>query len=118
VRSRIGPTDRIAALNFDGTCGVASYFLDMVRTTGAHAEHLSPSAREAAGMHLLELLCLAIRSDDRVLDSSVSSVTLIASPLRNAPSPRRAENISSVKGLNTTPTSICPSSTKAMETAE
>jgi len=74
VRSRIGPTDRIAALNFDGTCGVASYFLDMVRTTGAHAEHLSPSAREAAGMHLLELLCLAIRSDDRVLDSSVSSI--------------------------------------------
>ncbi|MDF2230978.1 helix-turn-helix domain-containing protein [Albimonas sp. CAU 1670] len=74
VRSRIGPTDRIAALNFDATSGVASYFVDMVRTTGAHVDHLSPTARAAAGMHLLELLCLAIRSDDRVLDSNVSSI--------------------------------------------
>ncbi|WP_339947206.1 helix-turn-helix domain-containing protein [uncultured Albimonas sp.] len=74
VRSRIGPTDRIAALNFDATSGVASYFVDMVRTTGAHVDHLSPSAREAAGLHLLELLCLSIRSDERVLDSNVSSI--------------------------------------------
>lgn len=74
VRSRIGPTDRIAALNFDATSGVASYFRDTVRTTGAHVEHLSPAAREAAGLHLLELLCLAIRSDDRVLDSNASSI--------------------------------------------
>lgn len=74
VRSRIGPTDRLGALSFDGTQGVASFFLDVVKSTAAHAAHLDENARKAAGAHILDLLCLSIRSDDRVLDSNTSSI--------------------------------------------
>lgn len=74
VRARMGPTERLGALSFDGTAGVASYFLDTVKTTAQHVDFLDESARAAAGMHILDLLCLAIRKDDRVLDSNVSSI--------------------------------------------
>ena len=74
VRARIGPTDRLGALSFDGTHGVANFFLDVVKTTAAHVDLLDEAARTAAGMHILDLLCLAIRSDDRVLDSNMSSI--------------------------------------------
>jgi AraC-like DNA-binding protein len=74
VRTRIGPTDRLGALSFNGTQGVAGLFLDVVKTTAVHVETLDEAARTAAGMHILDLLCLAIRSDDRVLDSNMSSI--------------------------------------------
>lgn len=74
VRARLGPTDRLSALSFDGTAGVASYFLDVVKTTAQHVDFLDETARSAAGMHILDLLCLAIRKDDRVLDSNTSSI--------------------------------------------
>ena len=74
VRARLGPTDRLGALSFDGTRGVASFFLDPVKTTAQHVDFLDETARAAAGMHLLDLLCLAIRNDDRVLDSNTSSI--------------------------------------------
>ncbi|ABG33062.1 AraC family transcriptional regulator [Roseobacter denitrificans] len=74
VRARIGPTDRLAALSFDGTAGVASYFLDVVKTTAEHVDLLDEAARSAAGKHILDLLCLAIRKDDRVLDSNTSTI--------------------------------------------
>lgn len=74
VRARIGPTDRLGALSFDGTEGVANYFLDMVKTTARHVDVLDEAARAAAGKHILDLLCLAIRNDDRVLDSNTSSI--------------------------------------------
>lgn len=74
VRARIGPTDRLGALSFDGTEGVANYFLDTVKTTAQHVDFLDEAARAAAGMHILDLLCLAIRKDDRVLDSETSTI--------------------------------------------
>lgn len=74
VRARIGPTDRLGALSFDGTAGVASYFLDTVKTTAQHVDVLDEAARTAAGKHILDLLCLAIRNDDRVLDSNTSTI--------------------------------------------
>lgn len=74
VRARIGPTDRLGALSFDGSEGVANYFLDMVKTTAQHVDVLDEAARAAAGKHILDLLCLAIRNDDRVLDSNTSSI--------------------------------------------
>lgn len=74
VRARIGPTDRIGALSFDGTAGVANYFLDVVKTTAQHVDMLDEDARSAAGKHILDLLCLAIRRDDRVLDSNSSTI--------------------------------------------
>ncbi len=74
VHTRIGPTDRLGALSFNGTQGVAGLFLDVVKTTAVHVDTLDESARSAAGMHILDLLCLAIRSDDRILDSNISSI--------------------------------------------
>ena len=74
VRARIGPTDRLGALSFDGTQGVASFFLEVVKSTAAHVAVLDEAARTTAGMHILDLLCLSIRSDDRVLDSNMSSI--------------------------------------------
>lgn len=74
VRARIGPTDRLGALSFDGSQGVSNYFLDVVKTTAQHVDMLDEAARAAAGMHILDLLCLAIRNDDRVLDSNTSSI--------------------------------------------
>lgn len=74
VRARIGPTDRLGALSFDGTQGVANYFLDVVKTTAEHVGELNETARTAAGMNILDLLCLSIRQDDRVLDSNMSSI--------------------------------------------
>ena len=74
VRARIGPTDRLGALSFDGTQGIANYFLDVVKTTAEHVDLLDETARTAAGMHILDLLCLSIRKDDRVLDSNMSSI--------------------------------------------
>lgn len=74
VQARIGPTDRLGALSFDGTQGVANYFLDVVKTTAEHVDALDEAARSAAGMHILDLLCLSIRKDDRVLDSNMSTI--------------------------------------------
>ncbi|AUH34195.1 helix-turn-helix domain-containing protein [Paracoccus tegillarcae] len=74
VRARIGSTDRLGALSFDGTEGVANFFLDVVQTTAQHVDFLDEAARVAAGAHILDLLCLAIRNDDRVLDSNKSSI--------------------------------------------
>ncbi|MFG6511309.1 MULTISPECIES: helix-turn-helix domain-containing protein [unclassified Sulfitobacter] len=74
VRARIGPTDRLGALSFDGTAGVAIYFLDTVKTTALHVDLLDEQARAAAGKHILDLLCLSIRKDDRVLDSETSTI--------------------------------------------
>ncbi|WFS04760.1 helix-turn-helix domain-containing protein [Rhizobium tumorigenes] len=74
VRSRIGSTDRFSALSFDGTRGVAALFLDTVRTTINHVDDIDDIARELTGRHILEMLCLSIVSDDRVLDSNISSI--------------------------------------------
>lgn len=74
VRSRIGSTERLSALSFDATQGVAALFLDTVRSTIGHVAHLPEAAREMSGRHILEVLCLSIVNDDRVLDSNVSSI--------------------------------------------
>lgn len=74
VRSRIGSAERLSALSFDATQGVAALFLDTVRTTIQHVDEISDAAREIAGKHILDMLCLSISSDDRVLDSTISPI--------------------------------------------
>ena len=74
VRSRIGSADRLSALSFDATQGVAALFLDTVRLTIERAPEINEAARELAGKHILDMLCLSIVSDDRVLDSTVSPI--------------------------------------------
>lgn len=74
VRSRLGATDRLGALTFDGTTGVGSYFMGAVRNTIACIKDINDAGRDMAGQHLLDLLCLAMRSDDRILDSQSSTI--------------------------------------------
>lgn len=82
IRSRIGATERLSALSFDATQGVAALFLDTVRLTIGHIEEINEAARDLAGKHILDMLCLSIISDDRVLDSTISPIR--ASHLRRA----------------------------------
>ncbi|MCI2400941.1 helix-turn-helix domain-containing protein [Aliiroseovarius subalbicans] len=74
VRSRLGATDRLGALTFDATQGVGSFFVGAVRNTIQCVGKINDAARDVAGQQLLELLCLAMRSDDRILDSSSSTI--------------------------------------------
>ncbi len=74
VRARVGASERLGGLTFDARTGVASYFLSSLRNVAAHVEQLDAPAREAAGSHMLELLCLTIANDQRVLGSNQSSV--------------------------------------------
>ena len=74
VRARVGASERLGGLTFDARSGVASYFLSSLRNVAAHVEHLDTPAREAAGSHMLELLCLTIAADQRVLGSNQSSI--------------------------------------------
>ncbi|GHG96385.1 AraC-like ligand-binding domain-containing protein [Pseudodonghicola xiamenensis] len=74
VRARVGASERLGGLAFDGSGGVASFFLSSLRNTAHHIDLIDDTAREAAGNHLLDLLCLAILNDDRVLGSNNSSI--------------------------------------------
>ena len=74
VRARLGATDRLGALTFDATSGVGSYFVGAVRNTIACIEKIDESARELAGQQLLDLLCLAMKSDNRILNSASSTI--------------------------------------------
>lgn len=74
LKSRLGSLDRLAPMCFDGTHGVASYFIDTVRRSTKFAPDMDSTARQSLSDHLLEILCLAIQNDDRVLSSNTSSV--------------------------------------------
>lgn len=74
VRSRLSQADRLSAMNFDAAKGVGALFVDVVRAAAGRAGEIGAAARELTGRHLLELLCLSLAGDDRVLDSEVSPV--------------------------------------------
>ncbi|MBZ8119273.1 helix-turn-helix domain-containing protein [Roseovarius sp. LXJ103] len=74
VRSRLGATDRLGSLTFDATGGVGSYFVGAVRNTIECIDMIADAGRDMAGQHLLDLLCLSMRSDDRILDSNSSTI--------------------------------------------
>ena len=74
IRSRLGGHDRLGGLCFDTSSGVASYFLGAVRNAIEFADTMPEVAQDSAGQHLLEMLCLSMRADDRILHSSESSV--------------------------------------------
>lgn len=74
VRTRLGQSERLGGLAFDAGTGIASFFISSLKTTIRHLEAIDDAARSAAGTHLVELLCLAIMNDQRVLTSNLSSV--------------------------------------------
>ena len=73
LRTRISTPERLGALTFDATSGVASYFLGAVSNTINCAGDMNKTARQMAGQHILDMLCLTIKQDERILDSACSS---------------------------------------------
>ena len=76
VRARLGPSERFLGLSVDARTGMASYFLSSLSAAITHAEGLDGKARDLIGDHLIDVLCLALRGDERALDSSESATRL------------------------------------------
>lgn len=74
LRARIGPPERLTGMTFDATRGVGACFVDMIRSTGPRLDEMSRPALDTLGQHIVDLVCLAIEADDRVLDGHLSSV--------------------------------------------
>jgi AraC-like DNA-binding protein len=74
LRSRISRPERLATLQFDATRSVGALFVDTLRLAGERIGEMDDAARTLMGKHLIELLAMAIESDDRVLTGQSSSV--------------------------------------------
>lgn len=74
LRGRISRPERLATLRFDATRSVGALFVDTLRLAGERISEMDEQARTMMGRHLIELLAMAIESDDRVLTGHSSSV--------------------------------------------
>lgn len=74
VRARIGASEKFLGLSVDARSGIAAYFRASLKAAIAHAGSLDESARALAGEHLIEVLCLALLADERVLESAESAI--------------------------------------------
>lgn len=74
IRARVGDLERFVALSMDARKGVAAYFMAGLRNAVEHLDGMEGAARQLAGQHLLEVLCLALRGDERVMTSQSSVV--------------------------------------------
>ncbi len=72
LTARIGDLQRFVALSIDARQGIASYFLSSLHNATRHMDDLDRAGRDGVGQHLLEMLSLALRQDDRVLASDGS----------------------------------------------
>lgn len=74
LRARISRPERLATLQFDASRSVGALFVDTLRLAGERIDEMDDAARTMMGKHLIELVALAIESDDRVLTGHSSSV--------------------------------------------
>ena len=74
LRGRITRPERLATLQFDASRSVGALFVDTLRLSAERIEEMDETARAMMGKHLIELLAMAIESDDRVLTGHSSSV--------------------------------------------
>ncbi|MBR0706700.1 helix-turn-helix domain-containing protein [Bradyrhizobium liaoningense] len=74
LRARISRPERLATLQFDASRSVGALFVDTLRLAGERISEMDEMARTLMGKHLVELLTMAIESDDRVLTGHSSSV--------------------------------------------
>ena len=74
LRGRISCPERLTTLQFDATRSVGALFVDTLRLTGARIEEMDEPARAMTGKHLIDLLAMAIESDERLLVGHASSV--------------------------------------------
>lgn len=71
---RVRAPDRFCSLQFDATNGANGLFVDMVHLIPQRYDAMTAETRATVGRQLVDLLALAIQSDDRVLTSGASSV--------------------------------------------
>lgn len=71
---RVRAPDRFCSLEFDATNGANGLFVDMLHLVPGRYDAMSEETRATVGRQLVDLLALALQSDDRVLTSGVSSV--------------------------------------------
>src|SRR5690349_5631809 len=74
LRSRISRPERFATLQFDASRSVGAFFVDALRLIGARIDEMDEPARALMGKHLVDLLAMAVESDERVLAGHSSSV--------------------------------------------
>lgn len=74
VQARVRDISRFTALSFDATQGVGALFAETVQSTICRVSELDEAAKEIMGRHIIEMLCLSITSDSRILDSNISSI--------------------------------------------
>jgi len=75
--SRTGPVrapDRFCSLEFDATNGANGLFVDMVHLIPQRYDAMTEETRSIVGRQLVDLLALALQSDERVLSSGGSTV--------------------------------------------
>ncbi len=71
---RIRAPDRFCSLQFDATNGANGLFVDMVHLIPQRYDAMTEETRAIVGRQLVDLLALAIQTDERVLTSGASSV--------------------------------------------
>ncbi|MEZ5912495.1 MAG: helix-turn-helix domain-containing protein [Paracoccaceae bacterium] len=71
---RVRAPDRFCSLEFDATNGANGLFVDMLHLVPGRYDAMSEETRATVGRQLVDLLALALQSDDRVLTSGASSV--------------------------------------------
>jgi AraC-like DNA-binding protein len=74
LRARISRPERLATLQFDASRSVGGLFVDTVRLAGERIGEMDESARAIMGKHLIDLLAMAVESDERVLTGHSSSI--------------------------------------------
>lgn len=72
--SRVRAPDRFCSLQFDATNGANGLFVDMVHLIPQRYDAMTEETRTIVGRQLVDLLALAIQSDERVLTSGASTV--------------------------------------------
>lgn len=71
---RVRAPDRFCSLEFDATNGANGLFVDMVHLIPKRYAAMTGETRSVVGRQLVDLLALALQSDERVLQSGASSV--------------------------------------------
>ena len=71
---RVRAPDRFCSLEFDATNGANGLFVDMLHLVPGRYDAMTEETRATVGRQLVDLLALALQSDERVLTSGLSSV--------------------------------------------
>ncbi len=74
LRAHVSRPERLATLQFDASRSIGAVFTEMVRLTHARIGEMDEAARALVGRQLVDLLAMAIESDERVLAGNSSSM--------------------------------------------